>query len=422
MSDQEDTEQTVSDNESSDNEFTNFTVMNLVRNFIEDARAYNNRRMDVPSLTSVVGLPSHVQQQHPVIFSQENLSIFALLESSTKFSSGVVISYLFTLKDSKELSSDAVKKLTKMLNDMTTLDEWQTEALKLAEDPLFSRKDFSKLLNNQADYLKSFSSNKEKKNVPLFDSLINKTLLFSLMTYSCVTKRIIESYIKFITDPIGLVQPVIIRAKLFYRDVRDDPIPPKKYSNWIQFKSDLTKLTIFKFPYVKMSVKKNMELHGFFQVSSKTYGVCIYLRSKEANKWKIRLFRAEFKMISNECQSSVTFSNKLMAAQFLSKLMLRCKIETNVEPCNCYYWSNHTDVLAQIKSSSNQEEVKKIQNISYPQAWHEVNSDDNPANLVLDGSSSKSLENNSQWWSGPSWLNGELPVSDEESATDSNEE
>lgn len=171
-----------------------------------------------------------------------------------------------------------------------------------------------------------------------------------------------------------------------------------------------------------MSVKKNMELHGFFQVSSKTYGVCIYLRSKEANKWKIRLFRAEFKMIPNELCESVTFSNKLMAAQFLSKLMLRCKIETNVEPCNCYYWSNHTDVLAQIKSSSNQEEVKKIQNISYPQAWHEVNSDDNPANLVLDGSSSKSLENNSQWWSGPSWLNDELPVSDEESATDSNEE
>lgn len=406
----------------------NITVTNLVKHFIQDACVYQNAKKGFSSLTSK-DLPSHVQQQHPVIFSQKNLSIFALLDQFTETLKNFDRAkyYLSKLEISEELSSDAVKIFTKIL-DTITLDEWRERALELARDPLFSERNIHKLLEEQANDLRNFSSNNISEDVESFNSsIIKKALLLSLIAYSCVTKRIIESYIERIVDPIGLVQPVIIRARLFFQKVCakcnewNDSIPFEMYPKWVLFQSDLKNLSVFKFSMVEITNKKNIELHGFFKVfSSEAYGICVYLRSSIEGDKRIRLFRAKFRIIP---QNSTKFS-KFYVAQLLSELMLECKTDANVETCNCYYWSEYTDVVAQIKRLSNinitendKEIIEKILNISRPEAWRGINPIDNPANLVSGGASAKSLETNSLWWSGPAWLAlnaQEWPVLNEE--------
>ena len=369
------TEETVLNiNQSDSPDDENITVTSLVKHFIQDARVYQNAKNGFSSLTSEV-LPSHVQQQHPVIFSQKNLSIFALLDQFTETLKNFDRAkyYLSKLEISEELSSDAVKIFTKIL-DTITLDEWRERALELARHSLFSKRNIHELLEEQANDLRNFSSNNISEDVESFNSsIIKKALLFSLIAYSCVTKRIIESYIERIVDPIGLVQSVIIRAKLFFREVCaecnewDDSIPFEMYPKWVSFQSDLTNLSVFKFPKVEITNEKNIELHGFFKVSSKAYGICVYLRSPiEGDKWKLLLFRAKFRMI--------LLQKSFHIAQLLSELMLQCKIDANVEICNCYYWSDYTDVLARIKDLSNTgKKVNKIRDLSLGMASDKFN-------------------------------------------------
>ena len=191
------TEETVLNiNQSDSPDDENITVTSLVKHFIQDARVYQNAKNGFSSLTSEV-LPSHVQQQHPVIFSQKNLSIFALLDQFTETLKNFDRAkyYLSKLEISEELSSDAVKIFTKIL-DTITLDEWRERALELARHSLFSKRNIHELLEEQANDLRNFSSNNISEDVESFNSsIIKKALLFSLIAYSCVTKRIIESYI-----------------------------------------------------------------------------------------------------------------------------------------------------------------------------------------------------------------------------------
>lgn len=405
-----------------------FNMVSLVKTFIEDALANQENEEDVCSLESAEIPPSHVQQQYPVIFSKPNLSIFLFLDrfmkKSLKNFSGAK-GYLCKLNELGELSSDAVKILTEKLNAIT-LDDWKKRALDLALLPIFSTKDFHKLLEERANYLKNFSissddTSQAEGETSLDASSIDDAFLFSLITYSCLTKGIIASYKGFITDSKGLAEPVTLRAKLFFQDVCrvckkwDEPLPPKIYPNWMLFRLDLKNLTVFKFPRCgQITNEKNIELHGFFEISKRAYGACVYLRSPiEEDKWEARLYYAKsrvvpinkYNVVNNSIEIEFQSKLKFYAAQLLSKMMLKNKSEAKVNTRNCYYWTTHIDVLVQIKDLSNKdEEIKKIQNTSPPQAWRLISSTDNPANIVCRGANTQSLETNSLWWSGPDWL------------------
>lgn len=408
-----------------DNRENNPNLVTLVKNFIEDVRRYQGRQEDVPSLAFSL---FHIQQ-YPAIFSEVNMSIFTFLNKSLinptiektfdkilqdGFSNAR--DHLSSLKKSGELSADADKILARKLNTIK-LDEWQERALALPFTPTVSRKDFHELLEERAMYLKNFSAI-EKDDPTTFDSsIIDDALLFSLIAYSCVTRRLLASQIQMFNDPLGSVAPVKIRAKLLiqttwnYELMDDDSIPLKMYFKWISFQSDLNKLIVFQFPrpvITNVSLEKNeenIELHGFCKASDKAYGVCIYLRSLiETDKWEARLFCANSKVKPIGMTASNIWKLEFYAAELLSELMSKFKLNLNIG--KCYYWSDSTDLLEMINKKKNIKKniIKSIQNAYDHQAWRYVPSCNNPANIVSEGASPQSLETNSLWWSGPAWL------------------
>jgi hypothetical protein len=101
-----------------------------------------------------------------------------------------------------------------------------------------------------------------------------------------ITKRTISSEIAKIYDPLGLLAPVIIRAKLLLQRIWtlkidwDESLPADLHTEWRKYYTQLPLLNNVRFPR-KTIVKSaaEIELHGFCDASERAYGACVYLRT-----------------------------------------------------------------------------------------------------------------------------------------------
>ncbi|XP_018396137.1 PREDICTED: uncharacterized protein LOC108774503 [Cyphomyrmex costatus] len=103
-----------------------------------------------------------------------------------------------------------------------------------------------------------------------------------------VSKRLMLSKVSKYFDPLGLLGPVIVVAKLILQDLWqldiqwDESVPQEIHTRWVTFKTQMKALNQLAIP---RCVKSNiyplvLEIHGFCDVSQRAFGACIYLRTK----------------------------------------------------------------------------------------------------------------------------------------------
>ncbi|GJQ80063.1 hypothetical protein Trydic_g14685, partial [Trypoxylus dichotomus] len=109
--------------------------------------------------------------------------------------------------------------------------------------------------------------------------------------YTTLNKRHILSTICQIFDPLGLVAPVIIIAKLIIQELWKqrlswhEEVPVNIKNLWSSFQNELGCLNDLKIPrHCLISEYVLIELHGFSDASEKAYGACLYLRSFHSSK------------------------------------------------------------------------------------------------------------------------------------------
>ncbi|XP_062557298.1 uncharacterized protein LOC134222171 [Armigeres subalbatus] len=100
------------------------------------------------------------------------------------------------------------------------------------------------------------------------------------------TKRIIYSEVAKLFDPLGLISPVIVVAKLLVQQLWkckvawDDPVNQEIQDAWDKFSSALSALEKISIPRrITFNDAICYELHGFADASALAYGACIYIRS-----------------------------------------------------------------------------------------------------------------------------------------------
>ncbi|XP_076660940.1 uncharacterized protein LOC143364533, partial [Halictus rubicundus] len=111
---------------------------------------------------------------------------------------------------------------------------------------------------------------------------IEDALIYSIKPLSndkCVTKRNILSHIAQLFDPLGLLGPVIVIAKLIMQSLWkanlnwDESIPKALITKWMNFKHELPILSQFKVPRQIIQVNSvDIQLHGFCDASERAYG------------------------------------------------------------------------------------------------------------------------------------------------------
>ncbi|XP_061500449.1 uncharacterized protein LOC133391305, partial [Anopheles gambiae] len=120
-----------------------------------------------------------------------------------------------------------------------------------------------------------------------------------------LTKRLALSYIAKIFDPLGLLSPTIIIAKLFMQQLWklqengkpwdwDRELPSHLQKEWTAFHSKLHSLREVRIPrYTSIRQATNVQLHIFADASQVAYGACCYVRAENDSTTSEQLLAAK---------------------------------------------------------------------------------------------------------------------------------
>lgn len=262
----------------------------------------------------------------------------------------------------------------------------------------------------------NFGENEQTKTLGVFWNAKCDTIEYSTLSLNdnnIITKRKILSIISQIFDPLGLLGPIIVVAKILMQKLWqkrlswDESVPQILYSTWINFQNSLIQLNDIKIPRcVLLSNPILVEIHGFSDASESAYGTCIYIRCQDqlgnitSNLLCAKSRVAPLKKITIP---RLELCGALLMAQLYNKVLLSMDINIT----NYYLWCDSTIVLCCPPNKwktfvSNR--VSTIQNFTNKSNWFHVESQENPADKLSRGMKCDQIVNCEIWWHGPSWL------------------
>ena len=105
------------------------------------------------------------------------------------------------------------------------------------------------------------------------------------------TKRSLLSLTSKVFDPMGLLAPFIVRAKILFqelwsRGLRYDKLPDDILDQWRAWKAELIYLDEVRIPRyfaLGLAVSSGIELHAFGDASLKAYGSAVYARVEDVS-------------------------------------------------------------------------------------------------------------------------------------------
>ncbi|XP_023947649.2 uncharacterized protein LOC112052703 [Bicyclus anynana] len=231
-----------------------------------------------------------------------------------------------------------------------------------------------------------------------------------------VTKRHILSVISQIFDPLGLVGPCVVEAKLIMQKLWieqcswDEEVSQAIRTSWISFAEALPSLNQLKVPrWVLDDNSLVHEVHVFADSSERAYGACLYIRSvNKHNLVTVRLLTSKSRVapIKPTTIPRLELCGTLLAARLCDKVLNSLTIPIS----KCRFWCDSMIVLGWLNTPSPRlksfvrNRVNEIKDITKGHAWSYVPSKDNPADLLSRGLKADSINNSVLWWSGPAFL------------------
>ena len=233
------------------------------------------------------------------------------------------------------------------------------------------------------------------------------------------TKREVLQAIASIFDPLGLINPIVVKFKCFFQKLCikdlgwDDAIEGdllKIWQNLVREFDAINEIT-FNRKYEGCNKIKEVQLHGFSDASENSYGACVYVRIKtKDNEIKTSLVTSKSRV--NPVNKLTIPRLELMGLLLMSRLVNNTRkhlsivydIEKTVvwtDSSVAFAWTVNSDKsyerfienrLIEIRNNLNGIELKLIDTKS------------NPADIVSRGCKPSDLMLNSLWFKGPDFL------------------
>lgn len=233
------------------------------------------------------------------------------------------------------------------------------------------------------------------------------------------TKRSILSYIGKMFDPLGLIGPIIVVAKLFMQELWsikigwDTVLPPAQLEFWRKFMYNLSMMGTISVPRcLSRNSFTNIQLVGYADASIKAFGCCLYLRVVDEQNSKVYVNLICSKSRVAPMGKTLTIPKlELNSAVLLSQLagrvfdILKTRFSLSV-----HLYSDSQIVLAWLTSTKPirdvyvSKRIKQMHELTKGFEWSYVRSADNPADLLSRGSDPQKLKSSNLWWCGPANL------------------
>lgn len=170
---------------------------------------------------------------------------------------------------------------------------------------------------------------------------------------SNVTKRSMLSEISRLFDPLGLIGPVILLAKLMIQELWklhidwDASVPMNIHSRWLDYKTQMSKLSELRIPrMIGLTIYAlEVQFHGFADASQYAYGACCYIRIRDAQKYvQTRLLACKSRVAPAKAVSLPRL--ELCAALLLEQLQDKLLKSIDIQPHAIFLWTDSTVTLA----------------------------------------------------------------------------
>eukprot|EP00794_Sanderia_malayensis_P017243 gene17243-biopygen14837 len=331
-------------------------------------------------------------------------------------------------KDPQEALSLHVKAKERMKEGGFTLRKWKTSDKKLAEEIWQREGEVKQKLEDQSYTKETLGAqvNEKGKTKVLGLAWDNEKdeIEFDLakigkMNETKPTKRGILSILASVFDPLGLISPIAVSAKILFQELCvetlgwDDPLPEEKsvrWEAWLRDLLDTRSVTVSRcmLDNVKGDILKR-EIHGFADASKKAYCAMVYLVCYSTKGIYTKLLAAKTRVAPLKTLSIPRL--ELMSARVLANLVKTVTDALSQEiKVDCVrYWLDSKTALYWIYNNGEwkqfvQHRVNEILQKSKKEEWGHVSGVHNPADLGSRGATASYLKTSESWWEGPKWL------------------
>ena len=228
------------------------------------------------------------------------------------------------------------------------------------------------------------------------------------------TMRTLASRSAKVFDPLGLVSPVLIQAKILMQRCWkeklqwDNPLPAQILEPWLEWISDLVHLHFLDVPrhlYIKSNVE--VALHGFSDASMDACSACIYARTVNSEgRVQVTLISSKTKLAP--LQTATIPRLELMGALLLAKLAH--KVSKCLQIDNVILWTDNTCVLQWLRQPASSwktfvgNRVSQITELFPVEHFRHVGTHENPADIASRGMAASKLIKCKDWFEGPHFL------------------
>lgn len=236
-----------------------------------------------------------------------------------------------------------------------------------------------------------------------------------------LTRRGILSIVSSVYDPLGILAPVVLKAKKILQDLCrrkmgwDETVPDSIVQEWISWIQDLQKLENFKvdrcYKPANFGTAASAQLHHFADACEDGYGTVSYLllhnKNGEAHcgfvMGKARVAPLKLATIPRM---------ELTAATMASRMDTMLRKELQMELTDSIFWTDSTSVLKYINNKTTRfrtfvsNRISQIGKVSHALQWRYVNTINNPADMASRGLSVNTFLRKQTWVSGPQFLLG----------------
>ncbi|XP_062710264.1 uncharacterized protein LOC134288685 [Aedes albopictus] len=222
------------------------------------------------------------------------------------------------------------------------------------------------------------------------------------------TKRSILSDIARLFDPLGLIAPVVVTAKILMQELWslscdwDEPVPHCVRLKWEQFRNELPKIATYRIDRYAFLPDARVELHTFADASTTAYGACTYVRCENAlGIVKIQLLASKSKVAPLKRLTVARL--ELCACVLAAHLHHRIKESINVHVSASYFWSDSAVCLYWLRAPPSSwktfvaNRVSEVQHYTRGGIWSHISGTENPADLVSRGMSVEEFVESEMW-------------------------
>ncbi|GFX13010.1 integrase catalytic domain-containing protein [Trichonephila clavipes] len=265
---------------------------------------------------------------------------------------------------------------------------------------------------------RDFSDSSEKKYFGVYWTPKHDCFSFRVKVdlHELNIKGVVLSTIVRIYDPVGLLGPVVVKAKIFlqklwmlkidWTDLLPDTIN-RELRQFVESLQIINDININRFIVVEQ--QEVIQLHGFSDASQSSYGAVVYCKSVTSDGRALVHLIASKSRVAPTKQTTIP-RLELCAVVLLAKLVHRMKQALKFNATNTFLWSDSMIVLSWIRKESYQLKtfeanmISTIQERTSSEQWRYVSSEDNPADFVSREMESLKLKTCELWWNGPKFL------------------